>query len=84
MPLAHEKPCLQYRFFPVHTGKGWFLVSGLLVWLVFMMLYILAFTSFESEGTAEGVIRAVATSQAVSNGIVAPITIFSSVFIPYL
>ena len=84
IPESHERPCLPYRFIPVHTVKGWLLVSGLLAWLVFMMLYILAFTSFEAEGAAAGVIRAVATSQAVSNGLVAPITIFTSVLIPFL
>ncbi len=84
IPSINEKPCLPYKFFPVHTGKSWLLVSGLLVWLVFTMIYILAFTSYQSEGTAEGVIRAVATSQAISNGVVAPITSFTSILLPYL
>ncbi len=84
MPGLHEKPCLPYRFFPVHTGKSWTMVGGLIAWLIFTMIYILAFTSYQSEGTAEGVIRAVATSQAIGNGLVAPITIFTSVLVPYI
>jgi hypothetical protein len=84
MPGLHEKPCLPYRFFPVHTGKSWTMVGGLIAWMIFTMIYTLAFTSYQSEGTAGDVIRAVATSQAIGNGLIAPITIFTSVLVPYM
>ncbi len=81
---AAKEPCLPYRFFPVHTGKSWALVSGLLGWTTFTMIYILAFTSYESSDVAADVIRTVAISQAISNAVVAPITQLSSIVIPYV
>ncbi len=81
---ATKEPCLPYRFFPVHTGKSWILVGSMLGWTAFTMIYILAFTSYESSDVAADVIRTVAISQAISNGVVAPITQLSSIVIPYV
>ena len=81
---AQDAPCLPYRFFPVHTGKSWILVGSMLAWTAFTMIYILAFTSYESSDVAADVIRTVAISQAISNGVVAPITQLSSIVIPYI
>jgi hypothetical protein len=81
---AQGAPCLPYRFFPVHTGKSWILVASMLAWTALTMIYILAFTSYESSDVAADVIRTVAISQAISNGVVAPITQLSSIIIPYV
>lgn len=81
---AQGDPCLPYRFFPVHTGKSWILVWSMLGWTAFTMIYILAFTSYESSDVAADVIRTVAISQAISNGVVAPITQLTSIVIPYV
>ena len=83
-PGAQGDPCLPYRFFPVHTGKSWILVGTMLAWTAFTMIYILAFTSYESSDVAADVIRTVAISQAISNGVVAPVTQLSSIVIPYV
>ena len=83
-PGTQGDPCLPYRFFPVHTGKSWILVGSMLAWTAFTMIYILAFTSYESSDVAADVIRTVAISQAISNGVVAPITQLSSIVIPYI
>ncbi len=81
---AAKEPCLPYRFFPVHTGKSWIMVASMLGWTAFTMIYILAFTSYESSDVAADVIKTVAISQAISNGVVAPITQLSSIVIPYV
>lgn len=81
---AKDEPCLPYRFFPVHTSKSWILVAAMLGWTAFTMIYILAFTSYESSDVAADIIRTVAISQAISNGVVAPITQLSSIIIPYV
>ena len=83
-PGAQGDPCLPYRFFPVHTGKSWILVGSMLAWTAFTMIYILAFTSYESSDVAADVIRTVAISQAISNGVVVPVTQLSSIVIPYI
>ena len=56
----------------------------MLGWTALTMIYILAFTSYESSDVAADIIRTVAISQAISNGIVAPITQLSSIIIPYV
>ena len=80
---AVKEPCLPYRFFPVHTGKTWLMVFSMFGWTAFTMIYILAFTSYESSDVAADVIKTVAISQAISNAVVAPITQLSSIVIPY-